>query len=192
MKSNPSRLIYRIGVGLVAVLAAGVSMTWAPWAQAAGNVQVSVENGILRIRGDNESNCILVGGGGNIGDYGVHGCDLTLINGGPGVEVSGVNDDISIKTFGGDDEVTVHNGDNDTAPDDLEISTGTGNDTVEVSRFAVLDDMVISTSSGNDLVIIDEVAVHDSTQISTGSGTDCTVFDDALAPATATDCPISP
>ena len=130
MKSKLSRSIYRIRAGLVAVLAAGVSMTWAPWAQAAGNMQVSVKNGNLVIRGDDAFNCIGITGKGGTGEYSVGGCDSTLINGG---DVSGVIHGIIIDMRGGDDNVTINGGDNNIAPDDLEITTGSGNDTVTVA-----------------------------------------------------------
>src|SRR5437773_10365282 len=91
-KSKLSRSIYRMRAGLVAVLAAGVSLTWVPWAQAAGTVQVSVKNGNLEIRGDDASNCIKITGKGGAGEYAVGGCDTsTLINRGPGFDENGLN-----------------------------------------------------------------------------------------------------
>ena len=123
MKSKPSRSIYRMRARLVAVLAAGVSLTWAPWAQAAGTVQVSVKNGNLEIRGDDASNCIEITGKGGTGEYAIGGCGSTLINGGA---ISGVIHDIIIDMRGGDDQVTIDDGDNNIAQDDLKITTNPG------------------------------------------------------------------
>ena len=187
-KSKLSRSIYRMRAGLVAVLAAGVSLTWAPWAQAAGTVQVSVKNGNLEIRGDDASNCIKITGKGGAGEYAIGGCDSTLVNGGSSVPYSGVKYDLKFNMQGGNDTVIIADDDGDTVLDDLEINTGTGNDTVEVHHFAVLGEMHINTGSGNDLVIIDGVAARHSSQINTGSGIDYTVFG-ALTPATAAACP---
>src|SRR5437867_3914722 len=105
MKSKLSRSIYRMRAGLVAVLAAGVSLTWVPRAQAAGTVQVSVKNGNLEIRGNDASNCIVIIGRGGNGEYSVGSCDSTLINRGPGFDENGLNGvihDIIIDMRGGD------------------------------------------------------------------------------------------
>ena len=169
-KSKLSRSIYRMRAGLVAVLAAGVSLTWAPWAQAAGTVQVSVKNGNLEIRGDDASNCIEITGKGGTGEYAIGGCGSTLINGGA---ISGVIHDIIIDMRGGDDQVTIDDGDNNIAQDDLKITTGSGNDTVTLRTFRVVDDLTISTGPGDDKVILDSsIGVSGNVNIDTGPGTD--------------------
>ena len=190
MNRKLSKPHYSVVTRLVAVLACGLglSMAWAPSVQAAGQVSVKVNGfGNLIVTGDGANNCIevalLATGQGT-----VSGCDSTLVNGGSSVPYSGVKYDFKFNMQGGNDTVIIADDDGDTVLDDLEINTGTGNDTVEVHHFAVLGEMHINTGSGNDLVIIDGVAARHSSQINTGSGIDCTVFG-ALTPATAAACP---
>ena len=193
MNRKLSKPHYSVVTRLVAVLVCGLGLStaWAPSVQAAGKVSVTV-NGIgnLIVIGDGANNCVEVALLGT-GHGTVNGCDSTLVNGGSSVSYSGVKYDFKFNMQGGNDTVIIAGEDGDTVLDDLEINTGTGNDTVEVHHFAVLGETHINTGSGNDLVIIDGVAARHSTQINTGSGIDCTVFGD-LTPATATDCPTSP
>src|SRR5205085_9073576 len=141
------------------------------WAQAAGTVQVSVKNGNLEVRGDDVSNCIKITGRGGTGEYAVGSCDTsTLINSGPGFDKNGLNGvihDIIIDMRGGDDQVTIDDGDNNIAEDDLKITTGSGNDTVTLRNFRVVDDLIISTGSGDDVVTLKCVEVQGNVNIDT-------------------------
>ena len=74
---------------------------------------------------------------------------------------------------GGDDQVTIDDGDNNIAQDDLKITTGSGNDTVTLRTFRVVDDLTISTGPGDDKVILDSsIGVSGNVNIDTGPGTD--------------------
>src|SRR2546423_14703040 len=66
---------YRILIRLLAVLvsAMGLNLAWATWAQAAGNVELRLENGELIIKGDDADNNIIV-----IQDC----CQTVIVNGG--------------------------------------------------------------------------------------------------------------
>lgn len=135
---------YRVVIRLVAVLAVGLSLAWAPCAQAAGNVEVSVEDGDLIIRGDDRDNNIIVTAGNVTGRAG------TTVNGGGET----VTDDIDIKMKGGDDFVRV---DIVLVSDDLKVSMGSGDDIIELLEVRVSDETQIATGDGNDIVFIDGV-----------------------------------
>jgi hypothetical protein len=141
----------------MAVLAVGLglSVAWAPGAQAAGNVQVSVVAGDLIIRGDDLGNNIFVS---NISSSFclVTGRANTTINGGTDCfEGDTVADDIDIRMAGGDDFVRVEAP--ATIPNDLKIDTGLGHDLIELLQVRVADLTQIITGGGNDTVFIDGV-----------------------------------
>jgi hypothetical protein len=131
----------------------------APLEQAAavenppGNVQVTVENGDLVIRGDNgDNNIILI-------ESGVAGRAGTTVNGEFRTFIpDGVTDDVRIEMKGGDDFVRIElPGTNFAIPDDLEIIMGYGDDTLELLQTRAPDATRIYTGYGNDVVLVDGV-----------------------------------
>jgi hypothetical protein len=152
---------YRVIMRLLAVVASavGLNLAWATSAQAAGNVEVRVENGDLIITGDDRDNNIMV-----IQEccqnVVVTGRAETTINGNGRFDVEGVTDAIEIKMRGGDDfvrvEVVPGFPGNPGIPD-LKIDTGKGDDIVELLGVTVGDDTRIDTGDGNDTIFIDGV-----------------------------------
>src|SRR2546423_10135015 len=122
---------YRILIRLLAVLvsAMGLNLAWATWAQAAGNVELRLENGELIITGDDADNNIIV-----IQECCqtviVNGRADTTINGSSGrFDVEGVTHDVVINMKGGDDFVRVEVVAGFAGfPTDLRIGTGKGDD----------------------------------------------------------------
>ena len=146
-----ARAVFRsMGVLASAVV---VILAWAPWAEAAGNVQVSVQDGDLLIQGDGADNNII------ITETGVAGRAGTSVNGQPHVFIpEGATGDVDIGMQSGDDFVRVElPGTNFAIPDDLKISTGSGDDTIELLQVTAPDRTRIGTGGGNDVVFIDGV-----------------------------------
>lgn len=145
----------RTVIRLIAVLAFAVSLTiaWSPWAQAVGNVQVTMENGDLIIQGDNADNNII------ITESGVAGRASTLVNNQRRISIpDGVADDVVIMMMDGDDFVRVElPGSNFAVPDDLRITMGAGSDTIELLQTKAPDETRVSTAGGSDVVFIDGV-----------------------------------
>lgn len=147
-----------------------------PSAQANGNVTVSVSSdGSLIVTGDRRSNCILIRGGGDNDEYTVEGCNSTTVNGvllGYDNSFFGVINDMKITMLSGSDQVIIDAGDNHYSRRNLEITTGSENDDVRVSRWIVLGDMTISTGDEDDSVSLEDVSVQDDVNINTGNGND--------------------
>src|SRR4051812_7018872 len=104
MNTKLSQPNYRVIIGLLVVLTCGwgLSLAGMPAAQAAGDVQVSVENGNLIIRGDNRDNHII------LTEHSVTGRAGTTVNGERHIFIpEGVTNDINIEMKGGDDFVRV-------------------------------------------------------------------------------------
>jgi hypothetical protein len=140
-----------------------------------GNVTATVDgDGNLVVLGDNGDNCVWWFPTG-IGEGDLHGCNGTLVNGGASAPITGATNDFRFVMRGGHDVVRIEDGDGNAAPDDLEITTGSGNDEVLVKSFHVLDDLTIKTGPGDDLVTLDPgftVFVEDKTDVVTGPGND--------------------
>jgi len=162
-----------------------LSLAWAPWAEAVGNVLVTVENGDLIIQGDNADDNIM------ITESGVAGRASTLVNGQRQVFVpEGVADDVVIRMMDGDDFVRVElPGTNFAVPDDLRITMGSGSDIIELLQTEVPDETRVSTGGGSDIVFIDGVfGVNDFVRpdfggtftLASGSGDDLLEFHHAL------------
>ena len=145
----------------------------------AGDVFVFMDRGgNLQISGDNRANGIQIDQFGEIAVQGIDaGGSATRINGvANGVvkfEVVGEGD-IKIHLRGGNDFVGVGERSDDVIPpDDLEIDTGHGNDTILITGDTNLgDDLEIESGSGNDLVDVRNVDVADNVVIETGHGDD--------------------
>ena len=150
MNRKLSKLNCRVAIRLLAVLASavGLNLAWATWAQAAGNVEVREENGVLIITGDDSDNNIIVQEGGL-----VTGRAGTIING----TAEGVIHEVVIKMKGGDDFVRVDAGPGTTVFRDVKIDTGMGDDIIEILGLRVRDETRIDTGDGDDLLFIDGV-----------------------------------
>ncbi len=137
----------------VAVLAFTGSLALSPLPQAAGNVQVSLENGNLLIQGDGHDNNIIVT------ENGIAGRAGTTVNGERHIFIpEGVTGNIEIKMKGGNDFVRMElPGTNFAVPHDLEIDMGSGADMIELLQVKVPEETRIDTGSGNDIVFIDGV-----------------------------------
>src|SRR5438046_9276984 len=99
MNRKLSKLNCRVAIRLLAVLAsaAAVNLAWATRAQGAGNVEVSEEDGVLIITGDDSDHNIIVQEGGR-----VTGRAGTTISGNGRFQPFGVIRDINTKLTGGD------------------------------------------------------------------------------------------
>jgi hypothetical protein len=148
MKTKPNEPNYRVVIRLLAIaaFALGLNLAWATWAQAAGNVEVREEDGVLIITGDASANNIIVQEGGL-----VTGRAGTTVNG----AVEGVIHDVVIKMEGGDDFVRVDAGPGTTVFRDLKIEMGTGDDIIEILGVRLTNETRIDTGDGNDLLFID-------------------------------------
>lgn len=171
-----------------------VVMPWVLWAlvsawgagaaiHADGNVTVRVVGrGHLIVEGDGAANEILIRPVDNgVGD--VVGLGSTLVNGGPSAAFSGVDGDFRIHLKGGDDGVSIDDGDGNEILGDLEIDLGSGNDQVLIRNFFVHHDLRIRTGSGDDTIELSQtVFVLDQTDIRTGAGNDRVLFVPAEVP----------
>lgn len=116
-----------------------------------GNVAAKVVNGDLRIIGDRRGNSILIERGGTTDTFIVTGRDGTAVNGGLEAILTGVTDDITIRTKGGDDEIKIDSVIG--TPDDLIIKTGPGTDVVELVWVIVQGKCKIRTGAGDGAVM---------------------------------------
>jgi len=151
--------------------------------QAGGDVSVRVDRaGNLVVEGDDEDNEILISPV-DIGIGTVLGLGTTRVNGGDSATFSGVDGDFRIRMRGGNDRVLVSDGDGNRVPDDLDISTGSGDDSVLVQGFFVDDDLRIDSGAGNDTIeLANTVVVAERTSIHTGSGDDRLFLEPAEVP----------
>ena len=118
-----------------------------------GNVTVTVSNGDLVIRGDaGDNNIILM-------ETGIAGRAGTKVNGQRRIFIpDGVTGAIHIFMFAGNDFVRVElPGTNFAIPSGLAISTGLGNDNIELLQTRVPTETSIETGAGNDIVFVDGV-----------------------------------
>jgi hypothetical protein len=130
-------------------------------AQAAGNVELKVQNGNAIIIGDSDDNNIIV----------IRGCCRTVIvtgrakttvNGHAGrSEVDGVGKGVIVRTNLGDDFVRI-----EVAPGsqplsgDLIVDAGAGNDIIEILGVKVGNDTRIDAGYGDDIVFVDGVLTY--------------------------------
>lgn len=155
--SEPNdRVLTRLIVALVT--AVGLNLAGATRAQAAGNVELKLENGDVIVTGDDADNNIIV----------IQGCcekvivagrAETTINGSGGrFDVEGATHEVVIKMKGGDDFVRVEQvGGSPGFPNDLKIIAGKGDDIIELLGVTVQDETEIDTGDGNDIILIDGV-----------------------------------
>ena len=118
-----------------------------------GNVTVTVSNGDLIIRGDaGDNNIILV-------ESGIAGRTGTKVNGERRIFIpDGVTGDVRIDMAGGDDFVRIElPGTNFAIPNNVVITTGLGNDHLELLQLRAPNATRIDTGDGNDIVFVDGV-----------------------------------
>jgi len=155
MNRKLSKPNYRVVIRLLVVLTCGLglSMAWTLRAQAAGDVQVSVQDGNLIIRGDDQDNNII------LTENSVTGRAGTTVNGERHIFIpEGVTKDIDIKMKGGNDFVRIElPGTNFAVPGNLKVGMGSGADILELLQVKVPDETQIDTGSGNDIIFIDGV-----------------------------------
>lgn len=172
-------------LSVIAVLALAGSQALSPWPAPAGDVQVSVVDGNLIIRGDNRDNNIIVTEGN------ITGRATTTINGQRSIfPPEGVTGDIVINMKGGNDFVRVElPGTNFAVQHDLEINMGAGNDILELLQVKVPEETRIDTAGGHDNIFIDGVfragefnrpEFAGKFMVDTGNGKDLLEFHNAI------------
>jgi len=144
-------------------VSAGFALVAVPAAFAGGNVAVTIEDGDLKVEGDDADNDIRIECLGD-GKYRLSSAAGTRFNGEAGVDVKGVTDDLEVETAGGADTVVItvpgDVGDVTIAGDDIEIGTGKGGpDTISIhsaagTRARIVDDLKIDASEGKAIVRI--------------------------------------
>jgi hypothetical protein len=118
-----------------------------------GNVTVTVIDGDLIVRGDaGDNNIILM-------ESGIAGRAGTRVNGERRIFIpDGVTSDVRIDMVGGDDFVRIElPGTNFAIPNNLVVTTGLGDDYVELLQVRAPNATRIDTGDGNDIVFVDGV-----------------------------------
>ena len=143
----------------------------------AGNVTAVLDGGTLVITGDNKSNDVLVVMDANTHVVAVPG---TTVNGGTANVDFGGLPDLAISTGNGEDTVDVV----DPLDQNISINTGNGQDSVSVRTVnfdSSTDDLTINTGNGNDSVLLQDslanvLDIHGDLNINTGNGSDDITF----------------
>jgi hypothetical protein len=172
-------------LSFVAILALAGSLALSPWPAPTGNVQVSLENGNLIIRGDSQDNNVI------LTENGISGRANTTVNGERHIFIpEGVTGNIDINLKGGNDFLRVElPGTNFAVLHDLEITTGSGNDMLELLQVKVPEETHIDTGNGHDIIFIDGVfnpnefvrsEFTGKFNVETGSGDDLLEFHHAM------------
>ncbi len=171
-------------------LGVGLNLLLATFAQAKGNVELTLENGNLIVTGDDQENNIIV----------IRGCcdkvivtgraETTVNDSGSRFDVEGVTRDIIINMKRGADFLRVEMVSGSAAlARNLRIQMGTGDDTIELLGVAVQNVTRIDTGNGNDIIFIDGVLnpneyvrpdFRGGFRLETGSGDDLLEFHHAL------------
>jgi hypothetical protein len=170
------RVFRRVGllqVGWSCLAALGL----AAQVRAGGNVTVRVDHDRnLIVEGDGADNEIRISPVA-IGVGEVVGIGSTLVNGSDRASFRAVDGDFRIRMRGGDDRVSIVDGDGNHVPDDLDIDTGHGDDHVLLQGFFVHDDLRIRSGPGDDTIELSQtVFVQDRSNLHTGSGNDQVLF----------------
>jgi len=175
--------------GLFGFLICAAAVNQPSPAQAAGNVDATLQNGDLIISGDDRDNNIIV-----IQEC----CSTVIVKGRADTTINGstsrfdteVTHDIIIGLNDGNDFVRV-----EVVPgvgeimNDLKIHSGHGDDTVELLGVTVQDDTAIETGDGDDVIFIDGVQEPNGYQhpdfrgrfsVKAGSGQDLLEFHHAI------------
>ena len=153
MNKNLIKWNHRVAIVMLIIVAFAISLAAAPVELPAGNVQMTVENGNLVLRGDDQANNII------ITENSVHGRAGTKVNGQRHLFIpDGVTNDVIIILRGGNDFVRVElPGTNFALPHDLVLNMGSGNDNIELLQVKAPNETRINTGIGNDIVFIDGV-----------------------------------
>jgi hypothetical protein len=156
---------------LPAVLAALLAVASSAHAIIPGNVEVELSaTGKLLVTGDEGANSITIEEDIFPDFFTVIGNDGTTINGFPGGDTFGpVTGDIVVRMRHGGNSVLVEDVG---APAAIKISTGNGDDIVELNNVGALGDIRVTTKKGNDDVLLDFFATTADLQVKTANGDD--------------------
>jgi hypothetical protein len=144
-------------------------------AMMAGDVKVTVSDGVLNIIGDYKANGVEVTQLDN-GNYQVSGItwggSATKINGGTSPKEFAahyVRDDIRADLGAGDDALRIYDL---YAPDDIEVKVGDGKDIVNIVDVYVKDDVLVDSGKGDDTVTVSDSTIKEILSIKTAAGND--------------------
>ncbi|MCC6510866.1 MAG: hypothetical protein IT423_17320 [Pirellulaceae bacterium] len=134
----------------------------------AGNVQVTLEGSLLKVRGDNTANSISMAQTA-VGDVFVSGATGTTVNGRPSIVLRRVQlNAVDILMEGGNDSVTMRGL---VIANDLFMNMGSGNDRVGTSGpITVGANMAIEGGSGTDTIRLTDATVGQDLYIDGGLG----------------------
>jgi hypothetical protein len=137
-------------------------------------VTTALNSGTLTITGDAAADDIAVVGTANPGEITVTGRNGTTINGTPdgSVTIPGVTGQLLVNLGDGENLLNV---DNTYIADQIQITTGAGNDRLilaAASPVSPAQGLVINTGAGNDTVLQDRVYVGGIGNLDTGDGAD--------------------
>jgi hypothetical protein len=143
----------------------------------AGNVTVRVVGGDLVINGDQLGNEIVIRASAITGQFSIQGIGGTTVENTNAIIVQGVADDVRMNLRNGDNTVllTAFGLDNvchNFFVDDFRVTTGNGNDIVELDNVNVGGNIRISTRTGDDVVFVHDTDVQGVLNISTARGDD--------------------
>jgi hypothetical protein len=148
----------------------------------AGNVTAAVNNGVLNIVGDNQSNGVLIQ---QIGDKqfkitGQNQNASTTINGQAYVTVSNVSKDIVVNLNGGDDFVIVEGLAGYQLAGSLKVNAGDGYDSVSVNKLTVQKDLVVQMGAGDDSASVRSTRVGQDVKFDGSTGDDSFSTNDSI------------
>ncbi len=127
----------------------------------AGNVTAAVVGGNLTITGDSSPNVISLHEIGDTGQWRITGGIKTAINGNlDSLVTAPVTGDITIDLNGGNDRLTVQNGN---IPGNLTVTMGDGNDAATLANLEIGTYLHFEGNAGNDKLGVRNVAVSDPT-----------------------------
>jgi hypothetical protein len=137
------------------------------------------------VNGDSGANDILVSGNIGIG-YTVTGQNGTKVNSGASAHVDptgGQRANVDVSLGSGSDSVEFNN----FAALAVSASGGSGNDTIKFFNVTAFNGIKISGASGNDKISLDFVDIHQGLNISTASGNDTVAFGNTFTGVTLFD-----
>lgn len=145
----------------------------------AGNVFVSVFEGVLYVGGDDVANAVKVTGVGRTGAI-VSALDATTtFNGQSGpLQLDGITRDIYVRLYGGDDVLVLENV---RPPRAINADTGAGNDSLTITNAAPRKETILATGDGNDTAAINDSLFRRYLFLDTGAGDDAVTATRAAA-----------
>lgn len=148
----------------------------------AGNVQVSVLDGALTLRGDGLANSFAVTPGNAPGSYRIAGAFLagsaTRINGQPQLTVTGITGDVQILGRGGDDRINLNAGSSPGEfrllefPAGLTVDGGNGDDILMLNHMVVAGAFRFLGGAGNDTMRLSRSRLDGAATLQGNAGND--------------------